>query len=701
MEMKKVVGLLSIVIASIAMYGQDNSIPFEKKLFKDDKDAFKIAVDNIEQGDELYNTGVRSVWNQAIPYYERAQSFNPKNAPLNYKLGDCYLASNTKSRSLEFFKTAYELNPNIQLDIHYKLGRGYHLSGQFEKAIKEYKTHLAKLTGKDDGPSIKQTKKLIKECETGIEMVANPIRVWVDNLGKKINSAYPDYAAQITADESMIIFTTRRPSVYNEEMINGMYNEDVYISKKDENGEWQQASLISKNINTKENDAVSGLSPDGNKLFLYYHSGSDGGNLYESNMTDEGWSKPEDLGKTINDKKSWDTDASLSYDGKRLYFVSDKEGTMGGRDIWYADWDEEKERWGESHNIGAPINTEYEEVGIFIHPDGKTMYFSSNGQKGMGGFDIFSSEIQPDGTWSEPVNVGYPVCTPDDDVFFTISASGIHGYYASFREDGEGEKDLYMITFLGKPKEPLLAGEDNLIASITKPVEEEIVQTKLEVAVKNLSILKGKVLDAETKKPLKASVELVDNKANAQVSAVETPAESGKFLMSLPAGKNYGIAVKSEGYLFHSENFDIPADAGYQEYEKVILMKKVKVGESIVLRNIFFDLDKYSLKDESKTELDRLYTLLVENPTLVIEISGHTDTQGSAAYNQQLSEDRAKAVVDYLVAYGIERTRFEYKGYGETMPQISDAEIAKMKSSTQKKEAHAQNRRTEFKILKF
>lgn len=699
--MKKLVGILSIVVASVAMYGQNNSIPFDKKLFKDDKDAFKIAEENLVKGDELYQTGIKAIWSQAIPYYERAQSFNPKNDALNYKLGDCYLVSNSKSKSLDFFKTAYELNPNVQMDIHYKLGRGYHLSAQFEMAIKEYKIHLSKLTGKDDGPLIKQTKKFIQECETGIEMVKNPVRVWVDNLGKKINSAYPDYAAQITADESMIIFTTRRPSVYNEELINGMYNEDVYISRKDENGQWQQATLISKNINVKENDAISGLSPDGNKLFLYYHSGTDGGNLYESNWTDEGWTKPEDLGKNINTKKSWDTDASLSYDGKRLFFVSDKEGSMGGRDIWYSDWDEEKGKWGESVNIGAPINTEYDEVGIFIHPDGKTMYFSSNGQKGMGGFDIFSSEIQPDGKWSAPVNVGYPVCTPDDDVFFTISASGIHGYYASFREDGEGEKDLYMITFLGKPKEPLLAGEDNLIASITKPVEEEIVQTKLEVAVKNLSILKGKVLDADTKKPLKASVELVDNKANAQVSAVETPAESGKFLMSLPAGKNYGIAVKSEGYLFHSENFDIPADAGYAEYEKIIYMKKVKVGESIVLRNIFFDLDKYSLKDESKNELDRLYNLLVENPTLVIEISGHTDTQGSAAYNQQLSEDRAKAVVDYLVAYGIERERFEFKGYGESMPQISDAEIAKMKSSTQKQEAHAQNRRTEFKILKF
>lgn len=698
-------GLLLLIVTtfvSLFIFGQDKSVPFDKKLFKEKKDELKIAVENLELGDGKYLNNPQSMWSQAIDYYEKAYAFNPKNAELNYKLGDCYLYSNYKTKSIKYFSEAFKLNPEIQVDIHYKLARGYHLASDFDMAIKEYKIHLSKLTGKGVEEEKKLVNKQISECETAKEMVKNPIRVWVDNLGKNINSPYPDYAAQITADESVIIFTSRRPSEYNKEMIQGMYLEDVYISNKDEKGNWTPAKLISKNINVKENDAISGLSPDGNTLFLYYHSGNDGGNLYQSNRTEDGgWTKPKDLGKNINTNKSWDTDASLSYDGKRLYFVSDKEGTLGGRDIFYSDWDAKKEQWGKSVNVGKPINTEYDEVGIFMHPDGKTMYFSSNGHKGMGGFDIYSSQMKEDSTWGDPVNIGYPVNSPDEDVFFTVSASGIHGYYASFKEDGEGEKDLYMITFLGKPKKPLLSGEDNLIASIAKPIEEEITQTKLEVHVKNLSILKGKVLDAETKKPLLSAVEMSDNTKGTLVSEFKTDAETGKFLISLPAGKNYGIAVKSEGYLFHSENFDIPADAGYQEYEKVILMKKVKVGESIVLRNIFFDLDKYSLKDESKTELDRLLELLENNPTLEIEISGHTDTQGSAAYNQKLSEDRAKAVVDYLVAFGIARERFEYKGYGESKPMISDADIYKMKSKTQKEEAHGMNRRTEFKILKF
>jgi outer membrane protein OmpA-like peptidoglycan-associated protein/tetratricopeptide (TPR) repeat protein len=695
------IAVISLVFFS-SVYGQDNSVPFEKSIFKERKDEFKIAVEHMESAEEIYVNYPPSMWSQAIDGFEKAHAFNPKNAPLNYKLGDCYLHSNYKTKSLKFFQDAYKLNPSIQQDIHFKLGRGYHFSSMFEMALKEYKIHLTKITGKEVEAEKKATNKLIRECNTAIEMVKNPIRVWVDNLGKKINSPYPDYAAQISADESVIIYTSRRPSEYSTEQIGGMYNEDIYISKRDENWEWTQGKLISERINVKDNDAISGLSPDGNSLFVYYHSGKDGGNLYQSQKTEEGWSKPKDLGKNVNTNKSWDTDASLSYDGKRLYFVSDKEGTKGGRDIWYSDWDVEKEMWGKSTNLGAPINTEYDEVGIFMHPDGKTMYFSSNGHKGMGSFDIYSSEMKEDSSWSEPVNIGYPVCTPDADVFFNVSASGIHGYYSSFREDGEGEKDLYMITFLGKPKKPLLSGEDNLIASITKPVVEEIVQTKLEVHVKNLSLLKGKVLDAETKKPLLATVEMSDNTKGELLSDFKTDSESGKFLISLPAGKNYGIAVKSDGYLFHSENFDIPADAGYQEYEKIILMKKVKVGQSIVLRNIFFDLDKYDLKPESKTELDRLLQLLIDNPTLEIEISGHTDTQGSAGYNQKLSEDRAGAVVDFLVGIGgIGRERFEFKGVGEAEPMISDAEIAKMKSRTQKEEAHAQNRRTEFKILKF
>jgi outer membrane protein OmpA-like peptidoglycan-associated protein len=237
------------------------------------------------------------------------------------------------------------------------------------------------------------------------------------------------------------------------------------------------------------------------------------------------------------------------------------------------------------------------------------------------------------------------------------------------------------------------------MASLANPVKEITIEPKVEVKTVNLAILKGLIRDARTLQPVEAKIELIDNEKNELVTTLSSDSKSGNYLVSLPAGKNYGISVKADGYLFHSENVDIPKASGYREYEKNIDLKKVEVGQTIVLRNIFFDLDKATLRDASRNELERLIKLLNENPTLRIEISGHTDTQGDAAYNQKLSEARAKAVVDYLIKAGIAAGRLEYKGYGESQPQIPEADILKMKTKAEREEAHQQNRRTEFKIL--
>ena len=238
------------------------------------------------------------------------------------------------------------------------------------------------------------------------------------------------------------------------------------------------------------------------------------------------------------------------------------------------------------------------------------------------------------------------------------------------------------------------------MASTIAPVEQDLVQPKVKVNLKNLSILKGLILDSDTKLPVASAIELIDNGSQSLVSEFTNDSENGKYILSLPAGKNYGIAVKSNGYLFHSENFDIPESAGFRAYEKIIYLKKIKKGESIVLRNIFFDLDKYSLKSESETELNRLIKLLKQNPNIRIEISGHTDTRGSSKYNQILSENRSKSVVDYLISKGgFQNQRFEYKGYGEQQLIYSDEAISQMTLEIDKEEAHSLNRRTEFKII--
>jgi outer membrane protein OmpA-like peptidoglycan-associated protein len=305
----------------------------------------------------------------------------------------------------------------------------------------------------------------------------------------------------------------------------------------------------------------------------------------------------------------------------------------------------------------------------------------------MGGYDIFKTVLE-NGKWSTPENLGYPVNSPDDDVYFAISGSGRRGYYASAKEGGYGEKDIYVITFLGPEKSFALSGEDNLIASAQEPIKAKAAEA-VEIKTISLTILKGTITDAFTKKPLEATIELVDNVKNEVIATFKSNSSTGKYLVSLPSGKNYGIAVKAEGYLFHSENFDIPASSGYQEVVKDVELKNVAVGSIIVLRNIFFDFDKATLRPESTNELERLIKLLNDLPTLKIEIGSHTDSKGSDDYNMKLSQSRSESVVSYLINHGIAKDRLVAHGYGETKPiDTNDTD-----------EGRQNNRRSEFKIL--
>lgn len=701
--MRKLMITLVLNWLIIGLNAQKKDTPFEKDFFKDRKDEFKEAKKNFEEGKKLYDKG-QARYEMAIPFLEKAYDFNPNYSVLNYMLGRCYMASLYKFKSLDKFLAAYELNNAVSKDIHLMIGHAYQLKYNWDKAVYHYELYRKTLNQKNDVTEIELVNKKIGECATGKKLQAKPERVWVDNLGKNINTEYPEYSPFISADESVIVFTARRPDTQggkkdeDPEIGDFKYFEDIYISYRDENGNWTKAKNMGGKINTDNFDASAGLSPDGKQMFVYY--GWKGrGDIYSSKLINNEWTKPEKLDKTINGESTWETSATISWDGKELFFVSDRPGGYGGSDIWVCTWDEKKKKWNEPKNLGPTINTKYEERGVFFHPDGETMYFASNGQETMGGLDIFYTKRDENGNWSKPINMGYPINSPDDDVFFVVSGNGRYGYYASFKEEGMGEKDLYRITFLGPEKTPMLNTEDNLIASLANPVREVVIEPKVEVKSSNLAILKGLIRNLKTLQPLEASIELIDNDKNELVASFSSDAVTGQYMVSIPAGKNYGIFVKKDGFLSHSENIDLPKASGYKEYEKNIDMKPIEVGSSIVLRNIFFDLDKATLRPASTAELERLLKLLNENPTLRIEISGHTDSQGDNAYNQKLSEARAKAVVDYLIKNNIKATRLEYKGYGEEKPIIPEADIMKMKTKTEREEAHQQNRRTEFKIL--
>jgi outer membrane protein OmpA-like peptidoglycan-associated protein len=687
--MKKYILLFALALIGSSSFLQD--VPFEKDLFKERKDEFKLAVENIETGDAnvyAYNYPL------AVTYYLKANAFNPNSGDLNYKIGLCYVQFD-KYQMKTYFEKAYQLKPTVSQDILFYLGWCYHLESNWTKAIEYYNMFAGKATAPELQPLKTEAFKKIQECKNGQMLEGKKARVWIDNVGKEINTDYPDYAPVISTDEAIMIFTTRRPDTEEMAPIGG-YFEDLYISRRVD-GVWTKAVPIGKPVNVKgQHDATIGLSPDGHTLYVY-NDDRGNGDIYESIDEDGVWTQPKLMEKTIN-TDGHEPDASLTFDGKRLYFTSDKPGGFGGHDIYYSDWDDEKQKWGDAVNVGNVLNTPYEERSVFIHPDGETMYFASKGHNTMGGYDLFYSKLV-DGKWTAPVNLGPPLNTPDDDVQLVVAGNGRYGYCSSYRQGGYGEKDIYVITFLGPEKPPVLSNEDNLIASIAKPIKEKITEPTLVSEGSNMAILTGIIRDEKTKQPLKAQIVLIDNEANKVIAEFTSDAVSGKYLVSLPGGKNYGIAVRKDGYLFHSENFVIPDESGFRQYNKDADLKKVEVGQTIVLRNIFFDLDKFTLRPESVNELERLIKLLNENPTMKIEISGHTDTRGSAEHNQELSQNRAKAVVDYLIAHGIDASRLTYAGYGETKTLISDEAIAKMTSSSEKEEAHQQNRRTEFKIL--
>ncbi len=696
----KLLGTLFLILISSITFAQD--VPFEKDYFKDDKDGLKDALSAIKEGDKIFDMGP-TYYKDAKEFYQKAQDFNPNSARNNYRLGACYLMSVDKFKALPFLKKAEQLNPNIDRELYYYLGQAYNYNHDFDDAIAAFSRYRGKLQSDpnlskdpyfDMQEAMHDLEMRINQAYKAKEAIKNPIRVFIDNLGDKVNTAYNEYGAVISADESVIVFTARRPNSTGGKIDPGLNEnfEDIYISYKDENGQWTEAQNVGKPVNSDDHDANCGIAADGQR-FVIYLGKSGNGDLYESVLNGDEWSKPESFGKRIN-TDFHESSACYSPDGRTLYFVTNKPGGIGEHDIYYSQLDE-KGKWGEPVNIGPVINTKYNEEAVYMHPDGKTLYFSSEGHSSMGGYDIFKSIYdEKTGKWGEPINIGYPVNTVDDDVFFVISADGRRGYYTSQMKDSRGGRDLYMITFLGPEKPMVLNNEDQLIASQAAPVKEVVIAPAVQIQEAQLTILKGVISDFLTKQPLEADIEIVDNQANKVIATFKSNSKTGKYLVSLPAGKNYGIAVKKEGYLFHSENFDIPNTAAFQEVEKNIELKQLKVGNKIVLKNIFFDLDKATLRPESTAELNRLIKLMTDVPSLRIELGGHTDSRGSDTYNQQLSEKRAKAVVDYLTSNGIDAKRLEWAGYGET--QLVNGCSNGVQCSD---EQHQENRRTEFKVL--
>lgn len=659
--MKKI-SLFLIALNVLTVFAQNENVAFDKASFPNKKEELKEAKKAIVEGDGFYYSGVFS---KALDKFLIAQKFNPNNAQHNGKLGDCYLKTGKHGTALDHLKKAIELNADLDGYYLFLLANSYHVTNDFDNAIVYYKKAGSK--GSNVNPDKVATYgKKISECNTAKKLVATPLKVDIESVGNEINSDNHEYVPVINADESEMFFTSRRPNTTGGELDFSIddYYEDIYYSKK-ENDLWSDAVSIGVPVNSENHDATVGLSIDGQKLFIYRDNEKGDGNIYETEREGETWTEPKELPEPINSKYH-ETSACYAYTGKTIYFISDRPGGLGGKDIYKSDLQEDGS-WGDAINLGKPVNTEYDEDAIFLHADGKTLYFSSRGHETMGGYDIFKTTLE-NNKWTKPENIGYPINSADDDVCFVLAASGEYGYYTSEKVDGKGKKDIYKITFI---------------------VEEK----------PRLTLLKGIVFDNKTKELLGAQIEIFDNTENKMVSTYKSNSATGKYMVSLPAGHDYGISARKEGYLFYSENISIPDTAAFQEIEKNIGLDKLEKGKKVILMNIFYDYNKASLREASFNELDKVVELLNKNTTLRVELGAHTDSRGSDAYNQKLSQERAQSCVDYLTSKGISKERLVAKGYGETKLLISDEEIAKFPKQNEKEAAHQENRRTEFKIL--
>jgi outer membrane protein OmpA-like peptidoglycan-associated protein len=466
--------------------------------------------------------------------------------------------------------------------------------------------------------------------------------------------------------------------------------EDIYQSTR-QGDKWTEPINLGAPVNTEEHDAAIALSPEGNQLFVYKGVGK--GDIYVSKKKGLVWSTPVSVGDKINLPKSSELSCSITSDGKTLYFSSDRPGGFGGLDIWKSQLI--KGEWSEPINMGSKINTKEDEDSPFIHPDGVTLYYSTKGKKTMGGYDIVRTTLEKGG-WSEPENMGYPINSVQNDIYFVLSADNKHGYYATYHEGGYGKHDIFMISMATDDKVQEIASakaNTNLVPGAGKPEEgpKKLNTVAVNANKSRVTLLKGVITDATTKQPMEANISVVNIKTGLVLSEIISNSATGAYLVVLPAGKNYAITVTAKDFLFHSENFDISDTAEYQEVIRNVALNKAQVGARIVLRNIFYDFDKATLRPESNIELDRLRKVMLEYPTMKIEISGHTDNKGSGDYNKKLSQSRAKSVVDYLVKKGISPDRMTSAGYGFDRPMApNDTEGGRQL-----------NRRTEFEIKAF
>lgn len=585
-----------------------------------------------------------SKYDFAVSHYEKALAINPNHAPSGSTL--------------------------------YYLGKALNKTGEYKRS-NEYLEKYSKIKNANQA-LVNDSYKVMASNDFSIEAMGRSYAFEPKNMGPAINTAEPEYFPTITVDGKTILFTRR---IKDKSVPMGM-QEDFFYTMKDENGVWQEALPMPKNINTTNNEGAPTISADGRTLIFVACSDETGRNygpgregwgscdLFYTKRIGSRWLDPINLPGKVN-TSLWESQPSLSADGKTLYYIRrvSRPGETPNSDIYVSNLQADG-NWSAGKPLPNYINTPDLEESVLIHPDGKTLYFASRGHVGMGGSDLFMCRMDEKGNWSKPVNLGYPINTKYDENSLMVDPTGEVAYFASNRKGGYGDLDIY---------------------SFSMPEHLRPIKTLY---------FEGTVFDAVTKVPLQAQFELIDLATGEQVILSYSDKVNGQFVVSLPIDKEYALNTSLPGYSFFSQNFNMKIPENQEAYTMDVPMIPIGTDIPVTLNNVFFDLAQASLRKESSIELNKLVDFMLKNPSLKIEISGHTDTRGDAKENLSLSQRRADTVVHFLIEKGIASTRLVAKGYGESKPIYSDDTISKMDSEKEKEAAHQANRRTEYRILK-
>jgi outer membrane protein OmpA-like peptidoglycan-associated protein/tetratricopeptide (TPR) repeat protein len=631
--MKKLSASLALLLLFFLAHSQYDPTKINKK-----------AVDLFQKGLQKADAGNYA---EAMDFFKQSLAIDSNYVHAHLAVAGLYAKMKDYKKSTDASEKAFAIDPKFTAEDRLAYSVNLAWQGRFEEALAAVNYMLNKPDLNSTWRSYGEARR--KNYEFAVDYAKqHPAGSYVfapQNLGNGVNTTASEYLPSLTIDGKQLIFTRNKGQ------------EDFYSSARNKNGGWDQAQALDK-INTPLNEGAQMISLDGQSLVFTgcnRPDGFGGCDIYFSFLNQDGWSAPVNAGERVN-TDNWESQPCLSPDKKDLYFASRRLGGFGGSDIYVCHLVNGK--WSLPQNLGPTINTFGDEQCPFIHADNQTLYFTSNNWPGYGDEDLFFVKKLPGGKWTQPVNLGYPVNTIGREGTLFVAADGKTAYYASDRADSKGGMDIY-----------------------TFELREEIRPSKT-------LYVKGKVFDKKITKGLPSTVELIDLASKEIMTKIQTD-EEGNYLVTLPVGYDYAFNVNHTGYLFYSDNFLLTKKVPDSTYEKNIALQPIEVGASIVLNNIFFPTNKFDLDPKSQVELDRLVQLLKDNPTVKIEISGHTDNVGKPADNLKLSNNRAKTVVNYLISKGIAAQRLTAKGYGETKP------VADNKTE----EGRAKNRRTELRVV--